>query len=151
MLYGTQELIIDAKGRLVIPSKFRAPVLQQGQTHWVVTLERRECLLFYPQMQWETVQQQLLDLPVQSNVVLRRFQQLVLGHAEHVLMDAMGRVLLPPSLRKLVNFQTEVTLVGRGNRLELWSRASWDEQTQAALDIDENILAEELGKTTLRL
>ena len=42
-------------------------------------------------------------------------------------------------------------MVGRGNRMELWSRTAWDEQTAAALDIDEDELAEELGKTTLRL
>lgn len=32
-----------------------------------------------------------------------------------------------------------------------WSRTAWDEQTAAALDIDEDELAEELGKTALRL
>lgn len=151
MLNGIQELTIDAKGRLVIPSKFREPLLVYGSNELMVTLERRDSLLLYPKHEWKAVEAQLLALPVQSNLVLRRFQQLVLSHAESVTMDAMGRVLLPQSLRKLVNFESEVTLVGRGNRMELWSRAVWDEQVQAALDIDENILAEELGKTTLRL
>lgn len=151
MLNGTQELTLDAKGRLVIPSKFREPLLAQNGSELMVTLERRDYLLLYPKSHWPHIEAQLLALPVHSNVVLKRYQQLVLGHAEYVTMDTIGRILLPQSLRKLVRFEADVTLVGRGNRMELWSRAAWDEQTHAALDIDEDVLAEELGKTTLRL
>ena len=116
-----------------------------------MTLEHRDYLILYPEHVWRDVEAQLLNMQVAGNATLKKFQQLVLGHAEALQPDATGRILLPPSLRKLVRFDTEVTMVGRGNRMELWSRTAWDEQTAAALDIDEDELAEELGKTTLRL
>lgn len=151
MFNGVQELTIDAKGRLAIPTKFRTPLLDACDSKLYVTLENRDYLLLYPEPAWRAVEAQLLDLPVVGNSVLKRYQQLLLGHAEMLVPDNTGRILLPPSLRKLVRFDADVTLVGRGNRMELWSRAAWDEQTLAALDIDEEDLAEELGKTTLRL
>lgn len=151
MFNGVQELTIDAKGRLAIPTKFRTPLIEDFDGHLFVTLEHRDYLLFYPEAAWKVVEEQLLQLPVAGNAVLKRFQQLVLGHAERLIPDGSGRILLPPSLRKLVRFDTEVTLVGRGNRMELWSREAWDQQTAAALDIDEEDLAEELAKTSLRL
>lgn len=151
MYHGVQELTLDVKGRLAIPSKFRTPLLESCVSKLFVTLEHRDYLLLYPEQSWREVEMQLLDLPVVGNAVLKRFQQLVLGHAEVLVPDGAGRILLPPSLRKLVRFDTDVTLVGRGNRMELWSRVAWDAQTEAALDIDEDELAKELGKTTLRL
>lgn len=151
MFNGVQELTIDAKGRLAIPTKFRTPLVEEFGSRLFVTLEHRDYLLLYPEVAWRSVEAQLLDLPVVGNATLKRFQQLVLGHAELLIPDTAGRILLPPSLRKLVSFGNEVTLVGRGNRMELWSREAWDVQTEAALDIDEDVLAEELGKTTLRL
>ena len=151
MFNGVQELTIDAKGRLAIPTKFRVPLQDMSGSHLYVTLEHRDYLILYPEHAWRDVEAQLLNMQVAGNATLKKFQQLVLGHAEALQPDATGRILLPPSLQKLVRFDTEVTMVGRGNRMELWSRTAWDEQTAAALDIDEDELAEELGKTTLRL
>ena len=58
---------------------------------------------------------------------------------------------MPANLRRLVEFDKEVYVVGRSNRLEVWGRARWEEQNNAALDMDEDMLAAELGKTQLQL
>ncbi len=151
MFGGVQELTIDTKGRLAIPAKFKEVLLRHHTPELVITLEKRSQLLLYPVAQWRRVEADLLKLPTMSSPVLKKFQALVLGHAETIELDNAGRILLPQSLRKLVEFDRDVTLVGRANRMELWGRERWDMETAAALDLDEDLLAEELSKTTLCL
>ena len=66
-------------------------------------------------------------------------------------MDSAGRVLLPANLRRLVNFDKEVSLLGRVNRLELWDREQKQAETEAALSIDETELNFDLSQTDLQL
>ena len=60
-------------------------------------------------------------------------------------------MLLPANLRKRVDFDKEVTLVGRANRLELWGREHWEAEMDQALDIDPEDLEMELAQTDLQL
>ncbi len=151
MFGGVQELTIDSKGRLAIPAKFKEVLLRHHTPELVITLEKRTQLLFYPIAQWRRVEADLLQLQTMGNPILKKFQTLVLGHAETVELDSAGRILLPQGLRKLVEFDKDVTLVGRANRMELWGRERWDMETADALDLDEDLLALELSKTTLCL
>ena len=72
-------------------------------------------------------------------------------NAETLEMDSAGRVLLPANLRRLVNFDKEVSLLGRVNRLELWDREQKQAETEAALSIDETELNFDLSQTDLQL
>ncbi len=50
-----------------------------------------------------------------------------------------------------VDFDREVVLVGRANRLELWGREQWEAEMVQALDDDPDELACQLGQTDLQL
>ena len=124
MFRGSHDLTIDTKGRLAIPAKLREVLSRRFKTdenepNWVVTLDSRKRLLFYPESEWEKVEQKLLNLNVNGKPNLQLYQNLLLHNAETLEMDSAGRVLLPANLRRLVNFDKEVSLLGRVNRLEL--------------------------------
>ena len=53
-----------------------------------------------------------------------------------VAADVFGVFFVPANLRKRVDFEKEVTLVGRANRMELWGREHWEEEMNQALDIE---------------
>jgi MraZ protein len=55
-------------------------------------------------------------------------RRLLVGFAETVEIDAAGRVLVSPELRKYAGLNKEVMLIGQGNYLELWDQAAWDKQ-----------------------
>ena len=148
---GVHELSIDSKGRLAVPAKFRDILLRRYTPALVVTMDSRRRLLMYPEIEWERVSQQLLALKVNGNPVLQRYQNLLLHHAELLEWDSAGRILLPPNLRKRVDFDKEVTLAGRANRLELWGRADWEAEMNQALDVDPEELDEQLAQTDLQL
>ncbi|SCK10951.1 division/cell wall cluster transcriptional repressor MraZ [Vogesella sp. LIG4] len=148
MIGGVSLVSLDAKGRLAIPARHRETLLSAFGHKLVVTLESSDHLLIYPEPNWKPVEQRLLALP-SGNPTLKRYQRLVLGHAETLEMDAAGRILLPSRLRELTGLDKDVALVGMGNRFELWDAAGWDDQTSAALDIDPADLAQHLGDFTL--
>lgn len=156
MFRGSHDLTIDTKGRLAIPAKLREVLSRRFKTdenepNWVVTLDSRKRLLFYPQSEWEKVEQKLLNLNVNGKPNLQLYQNLLLHNAETLEMDSAGRVLLPANLRRLVNFDKEVSLLGRVNRLELWDREQKQAETEAALSIDETELNFDLSQTDLQL
>lgn len=156
MFRGSHDLTIDTKGRLAIPAKLREVLSRRFKTdenepNWVVTLDSRKRLLFYPESEWEKVEQKLLNLNVNGKPNLQLYQNLLLHNAETLEMDSAGRVLLPANLRRLVNFDKEVSLLGRVNRLELWDREQKQAETEAALSIDETELNFDLSQTNLQL
>ena len=156
MFRGSHDLTIDTQGRLAIPAKLREVLSRRFKTdenepNWVVTLDSRKRLLFYPESEWEKVEQKLLNLNVNGKPNLQLYQNLLLHNAETLEMDSAGRVLLPANLRRLVNFDKEVSLLGRVNRLELWDREQKQAETEAALSIDENELNFDLSQTDLQL
>ena len=92
-----------------------------------------------------------MNLNVNGKPNLQLYQNLLLHNAETLEMDSAGRVLLPANLRRLVNFDKEVSLLGRVNRLELWDREQKQAETEAALSIDETELNFDLSQTDLQL
>ncbi len=113
---------LDAKGRLIIPSKFRE---QLGQT-FVVTKGLDGCLYIYASEEWEAFERKLSALPL-INKEARRFARFFLAGASAVELDSHGRILLPPHLREFAGLERDVVLVGVGTRIEIWNKAAWEE------------------------
>ncbi|ULJ59829.1 division/cell wall cluster transcriptional repressor MraZ [Wielerella bovis] len=156
MFRGAHELNIDTKGRLAIPAKFREVLSREfvgedDTPRFVVTLDSRDRLLLYPEVEWEKVEQQLLALNVKGKPNLALYQNLLLHNADTLDIDGAGRVLLPANLRRLVNFDKDVMLLGRVNRLELWGREQKLAETEAALSINPDELDFDLSQTDLQL
>ena len=152
MFRGSHELTLDNKGRLASPAKFREALARDfDASRMVVTLDSRDRLLFYPESEWEKVEQQLLSLNVKGKPNLQLYQNLLLHNAETLEPDAAGRVLLPQNLRRLLSFDKDVMLVGRVNRLELWGREQKLAETEKALSIDADELDFDLSQTDLQL
>jgi len=119
---GVTNVTLDAKGRLAIPTRLRPGLMEQGGGRLVITVDAGHILLLYPLPEWTKVEQKLNALPT-TNPRARQLQRLLVGHATDVEMDAAGRVLLPPPLREFAALDKHVTLVGQGNKLELWDQA----------------------------
>ena len=123
MFRGANLANMDAKGRIVLPTRYRA-YLQDGS---IVTIDTEErCLLLYPQKVWEEIESKLAALP-SYNAQARRIQRLLIGHATEVELDAQGRMLLPPLLREYAGLDKRAVLVGQGKKIEIWAEAHWNE------------------------
>ncbi len=132
MFRGVTHLALDNKGRLAIPAKHRDALAARDEGHLVLTADPGHCLLLYPLSEWEPIQHRLMALS-SFNEQLRSLQRLLVGHADDVLLDGAGRILVPPALRLFAMLDRRVVLVGQGNRFELWDESKWQEQTARAI------------------
>jgi MraZ protein len=122
---GVNSINLDAKGRLAIPTRYRAELQDSCEGQLVLTVDREKCLLLYPLPEWEEIERRLMRLPT-LNPQARRLQRLLVGHATECEMDGQGRVLVPEPLRKFAGLDKEVALIGQGNKFELWNEEVWN-------------------------
>lgn len=127
MFRGANKLTLDAKGRMVIPTRYRELLNERCGGRLVVTVDHDQCLLIYPRPDWEEKERKLMSLPT-FNPQVRRLQRLMVGHATDVELDAQGRMLLPPQLREFATITREAMLIGQGQRFELWDEARWNQR-----------------------
>lgn len=140
MFRGANKVTLDAKGRVVLPTRYRDRIVERCQGRLVVTIDRDQCLLLYPLPDWEEIERKLMRLPT-LNEHARRLQRLMVGHATDLELDGHGRVLLPPKLREFAGLDRDAMLLGQGNRFELWDEARWNERRDEWLK-DEELPAE---------
>ncbi len=124
---GVSELVLDAKGRIAVPARHRDGLAAGSNGHCVVTADHGGCLLIYPRQTWEPIQARLMSLSSFDDRI-RSIQRLLVGHADDVEIDAAGRILVPPALRRYAGLDKRVVLVGQGQKLELWDEAKWQAQ-----------------------
>ena len=120
---------IDAKGRLIIPAKFRESLGEE----FVVSKGMDGCLFVYANDDWDAFEKKLTSLPI-TNKEARTFARFFLAGAASVEVDKQGRILLPATLRSFAGLEKDVVLVGVGSRIEIWNKEKWE-----SLGADDNM------------
>lgn len=126
MFRGGSTVKLDAKGRLALPTRYRALITERFDGRLVVTVHNDGCLLLYPQPQWEEIEHRLMNTPNQDRRT-RDMQRMLLGYATEVEMDGHGRILLGPRLREFANLDKSVALLGVGKKFEIWNEEAWEQ------------------------
>ena len=125
MFKGIHNINLDAKGRLTIPTKYRNTINDQSNGNMVITIDSEEkCLLLYPATIFSNIEKKINDLPSFTKNH-RRIQRLIIGHAEDLELDSSGRILLSKPLRAVSEMSKKVTLIGQGDKFEIWSDDIW--------------------------
>ncbi len=126
---------LDAKGRLIIPAKFRD---QLGE-EFTVTRSLDGCLAMYASTEWQALEDKLNELPM-TNEKARSLKRFLLGSAAACELDKQGRILLPQVLRDRAGLDKDITLLGVGDHIEIWNTSTYEEKysfdDEAALEAD---------------
>ncbi len=125
MFRGGSSVKLDAKGRLALPTRYRAFLSERYDSQLVLTVHDDGCLLLYPQPEWEDIELQLIRTPNQDRRT-RDMQRMLVGYATEVELDGSGRILIAPRLRDFAGLDKSVTLLGVGKRFEIWDEETWD-------------------------
>jgi MraZ protein len=146
---GSSNLTLDVKGRLIIPARHRDTLIAGCDGHVVITIDSTEqCLLIYPKPVWEPIEQDLDNAP-NLNLRVREMQRRLIGFAVDTDMDAAGRLLIAPELRKYARLQKDVVLVGQGKKFELWDQQLWETYITAPSGYDQDGSPPQLGDLSL--
>jgi MraZ protein len=143
MFMGEYEHSIDAKGRLIVPAKFR----EQLGMEFVVTKGIDGCLYGYPLKEWSNVEEKFRERGSMDKDS-RKFARFFFGGAASCEVDKQGRILLPATLRDFAGLKKEVVFAGNLNHIEIWDAAKWNEISSFD-DMDE--VAEHLADLGLQI
>jgi MraZ protein len=129
--HGAAVIMLDAKGRVAIPTRHREALLDGADT-FVLSAHPEGCVLIYPESAWESVRARVESFP-SFHPQASWWKRLLLGFEEHVSPDASGRVLLSPALRLHARLEREAMMVGQGRYFELWDSGVWSAKLGQAL------------------
>ncbi len=119
MLRGNYTARIDSKGRLKVPTAFRRHLEEKHGSEVYVTSLTGESVRIYPLPDWEAIEQRLALLP-SMDPARRKFLDRTNYYGQQTAMDAQGRVLIHPLLRKSAGVMGEVAVLGYLTYLEVW-------------------------------
>jgi MraZ protein len=123
---GTYDLTVDSKGRVSVPARFRE--LLGGTLLLTSSLDApASCLVGYAAAAW-TAFAERLSAASQTDPSLLRIRRFLIAGAAECVIDRVGRVLLPPSLRQQAGLARDVVWLGVGQNVELWDKARWSEE-----------------------
>jgi MraZ protein len=136
---GTHAPRLDDKGRLILPAKFR----EQMEEGVVVTRGQERCLYVFPAAEFERLAGQLRQAPVTSKQA-RDYLRVFLSGASDEVPDKQGRITLPTHLRSYAGLDRDCTVIGAGERVEIWDATAWEaylaEQEQAFAEQAEEVV-----------
>ncbi len=139
MFMGEYNHTIDAKSRLIIPSKFREILGDE----FVVTKGLDGCLFVFDNTEWAAFEEKLKQLPSLTNPNVRKFIRFFMAGASSVEVDKQGRILIPASLKEHAALEKDVVLIGVGSRMEIWSKeryegtVTYDDMEEIAMHMSE--------------
>lgn len=133
MFLGQYHHIIDNKGRLTIPARFRDLLVMEG-AYIIQGFDGNLTILTAKSFQalYTKINQKSITDPS-----ARRLRRFIFSHGDQVEIDKLGRILIPPKLRQNADLNNEVVLVGNGDNIEIWSSEKWSDQEAILQQIDE--------------
>jgi len=137
---GHYEHTLDAKNRLSIPARFRAP-FSDGV---VLAKDPETCVAVWTPETHESIIERALGGLNPMGSQYRQLSRFYQGNSFEIELDAAGRVTLPPPLLTHASIEKEVVVVGVGDHLEVWGRARWEDE-QRRLDAEIEEVTERLG------
>jgi len=125
MYFGPHQTVIDDKGRITVPRKFRDIMEREDHMTWQVTRGFNGNLYLYNRPEWDRLLEYTDTLPYMDPEI-HDFLRCLYGLSTDSRVDGQGRLLIPVHLREMMNLGREVVLVGMRDHLELWSKESWE-------------------------
>lgn len=111
MLIGEYEHSLDAKGRLIMPSKLRESIGEK----FIITKGLDGCLFGFSKQEWTNFEEKLKTLPL-TNKNARDFVRFFLSGATECEIDKQGRFLIVANLRQYALMEKDVIIIRSWNK-----------------------------------
>ncbi len=132
MFMGTFTKKIDAKGRVCVPSDFRAVLAAEGfEGIKCFCSFASPCLEAAGPAYFENMQRMIDDLDPYDEM-REHFELSIFGSSRRFFFDRDGRITLDADFMKFADIGDAVTFVGRGNKFEMWSPTQLEEKLERA-------------------
>jgi MraZ protein len=125
---GTFEHSLDDKGRVVLPSTFRAQLVERGfLSQW------DRCLGLWTEEGFNDVARRLTE-KIREGLAPQEALRSFAANAHEVRPDSQGRITIPQRLREFARLEHDAVVIGAIDRIEIWDAARWGDQSGIADD-----------------
>lgn len=119
---GRYEHSLDAKGRVILPVKFRVEFAGGG----FLSKNSQGCLALWTPEEFDR-QLEARKLAAEQGRDDRNVVRLWAAGSFEAEIDKSGRMPIPAFLREYARLESEVLVMGAIDRIELWSPSVWEE------------------------
>lgn len=143
---GNFQHTLDEKGRVSLPSEFRALLDAAGDQSVVITnfiSDGARCLEGFGAQAWREFEAKL-RAKSRFDAKLQRLENFYLSRAAECPVDGSGRILIPTYLRSYAGVEREVTFTASIHGFRVWNSKVWEvvfAQAEAALLEDPSVFA----------
>lgn len=138
MLRGNYPARMDEKGRLKLPTEFRAQLDQVNPGHqFYITSFDGQNARVYPMPVWERIEEKLAALP-SMHPTKQKLLSRTNYYGQVVEMDGQGRLLMPAVLREAAQMRGDVAVLGYLQHLEVWNEERLLQEMKAKNFTDED-------------
>lgn len=120
MFSGMSVHSVDAKGRIILPAKFREELGEE----FYITNGFSDNVQIMSVDEFNRLRDQIRQLPANKALAL---QYILLSAATLVSPNSQGRIQLPQKLREDSSIEGEAVVVGMDTRIEVWNKDKFDE------------------------
>jgi MraZ protein len=121
---GRYEHSLDAKGRVILPVKFRAEFERGG----FLSQHAEGCLALWTPEEFDTQQAVVKERADSGSREDRNLARVWASGSAEVEVDKSGRMPIPAYLRTFAKLEADVLVIGAIDRIELWSPSVWEEK-----------------------
>ena len=125
MFLGEYQHSLDAKGRVILPARFR----DQLEGGAVMARALDGCLAVYPVSEFDRVAAKLREARERGPKERQAARSFFTGAVE-ITPDKQGRVAIPAHLREYASLEREVIVAGNFDHLEIWDHATFNQRDQ---------------------
>ena len=123
--FGRFEHGLDAKGRVILPAKFRVHFEHGGY----LSQYHDGCLALWTPEEFE---QQMVGMQqsASESAGQRNLARVWASGSHEVEIDRQGRMAIPAHLREFAGLDGDVLVHGAIDRVELWNPVVWDQRVK---------------------
>ena len=136
---GSHQAKLDDKNRFVLPQSLRYGLIENGELAFSIGIGLGGCLSIYRRSEIKKLVQKLRSK--MHIVKYQRFFTLFFSTLHHTTCDKIGRLLLPPILKKAAKIESEIVIAGVLNKIEVWAQERYESELTNYFENDEALLA----------
>lgn len=134
---GSAAVKLDSKNRFVLPQAMRHGLVEEGELKCTIALGLGGCLAIYRRSDIDEIVERFRSR--QHNPRFAKFFTLFFSTLYHTTCDSVGRITLPPSLKKAGGIESEIVVAGVLNKIEIWPSEVYNKDLARLMDAESDV------------